>query len=215
MNTKTIISSVLLVSLLLISCKKESPANTETATKSANTSPILPTVAPEPEQPNVTGGNPNTIMLSSPMNPAHGQAGHNCDIAVGAPLNSATVKSTPQQAAPMQTNNAVAKTTSAKTNTNSTNAKGMNPPHGQTGHRCDIAVGAPLNSPVTKTVPQKTVTPTDNEAAKNTSVLMNPTYTPAPGTTKTATTTAPGMNPPHGQDGHRCDITVGEPLPKS
>src|SRR6188474_1027285 len=26
-------------------------------------------------------------------------------------------------------------------------AEGMNPPHGQPGHRCDIAVGAPLNSP--------------------------------------------------------------------
>ena len=26
------------------------------------------------------------------------------------------------------------------------NASGMNPPHGQPGHRCDIAVGAPLNS---------------------------------------------------------------------
>ena len=26
-------------------------------------------------------------------------------------------------------------------------AEGMNPPHGQPGHRCDIPVGAPLNSP--------------------------------------------------------------------
>ncbi|OYX80389.1 MAG: hypothetical protein B7Y83_18505 [Flavobacteriales bacterium 32-34-25] len=25
-------------------------------------------------------------------------------------------------------------------------AEGMNPPHGEKGHRCDIAVGAPLNS---------------------------------------------------------------------
>ncbi len=31
-------------------------------------------------------------------------------------------------------------------NTAST-APGMNPPHGQPGHRCDIAVGAPLDSP--------------------------------------------------------------------
>jgi hypothetical protein len=29
---------------------------------------------------------------------------------------------------------------------------GMNPPHGQAGHRCDIAVGAPLNSPSNKDV---------------------------------------------------------------
>jgi hypothetical protein len=32
--------------------------------------------------------------------------------------------------------------------TASTAATGMNPQHGQAGHRCDIAVGAPLNSPV-------------------------------------------------------------------
>jgi hypothetical protein len=32
--------------------------------------------------------------------------------------------------------------------TASTVATGMNPQHGQAGHRCDIAVGAPLNSPV-------------------------------------------------------------------
>src|SRR5687768_8224885 len=31
---------------------------------------------------------------------------------------------------------------------------GMNPAHGEPGHRCDIAVGAPLNSPAgDKTVP--------------------------------------------------------------
>lgn len=209
MNTKTIISSVLIVSLFLISCKKETLSNAETVTESANASPILPAIAPEPEQPNVTGGNPNTIMLSSPMNPAHGQAGHRCDIAVGAPLNSPAVQNTPQQGVPMQTNN-----TAAKTVSNSTTAKGMNPAHGQAGHRCDIAVGAPLNSPVAKTAPPKTVTPADNEAAKNASVLMNPSYTPAAGTTKTVIT-APGMNPPHGQDGHRCDIAVGAPLPKS
>ncbi|WP_374399734.1 hypothetical protein [Flavobacterium sp.] len=29
------------------------------------------------------------------------------------------------------------------------------------------------------------------------------------------TQTTPGMNPPHGQEGHRCDIAVGSPLPKS
>ena len=35
----------------------------------------------------------------------------------------------------------------------------MNPQHGEPGHRCDISVGAPLNSPVTKP-PAQTVTPT-------------------------------------------------------
>jgi hypothetical protein len=90
-------------------------------------------------------------------------------------------------------------------------AKGMNPAHGQPGHRCDIAVGAPLNSPVA--------------TAKNTSVTQQITsqqsqsVTTDPTKTVTApvviTSTPEGMNPPHGQTNHRCDIAVGAPLPKS
>ena len=76
----------------------------------------------------------------------------------------------------------------------SVTAQGMNPPHGQPNHRCDIAVGAPLNSP-----PGKRPTPP-------TPLQLNvpPQTTPA--------ATAPGMNPPHGQPNHRCDIAVGAPL---
>lgn len=77
-----------------------------------------------------------------------------------------------------------------------TTAPGMNPPHGQPGHRCDISVGAPLNS---------------KPAANNTPVV---TQAPATATQVNVpvTPTAPGMNPPHGQPGHRCDIAVGAPL---
>jgi hypothetical protein len=76
-------------------------------------------------------------------------------------------------------------------------AKGMNPSHGQLGHRCDIPVGAPLNSPITtgKTTTQQ--------------VVSNQVVT-IPSTS--VTTTPKGMNPPHGQSGHRCDIAVGAPL---
>ncbi|MGO4904222.1 hypothetical protein [Flavobacterium sp. W20_MBD1_R3] len=80
-------------------------------------------------------------------------------------------------------------------------AAGMNPPHGQTGHRCDIAVGAPLNSPAANVA----ATPQQN------------TVIPASASTTTqpeTTITAEGMNPPHGQTNHRCDIAVGAPLPK-
>lgn len=78
-----------------------------------------------------------------------------------------------------------------------------NPPHGQPGHRCDIAVGAPLNSPPgTGMQPKNGVQPT--------SIQPNVTVQPAPSATAS---TAPGMNPPHGQPGHRCDIQVGAPLP--
>ena len=76
--------------------------------------------------------------------------------------------------------------------------KGMNPPHGQPGHRCDIAVGAQLNSTPAKAAPM-TVTPQPGTAVAK---EIKPTVTP----------TAPGMNPHHGQPGHRCDISVGAPL---
>jgi hypothetical protein len=113
-------------------------------------------------------------------------------------------------------------------------ATGMNPEHGMPGHRCDIAVGAPLNSPpatpgaMTPT-PSMTVTPGMNGAG---SAQVTPTQAPAggapgitvspfsPGSATPApqpaakTMTAPGMNPPHGEPGHDCAIAVGAPLKK-
>lgn len=76
---------------------------------------------------------------------------------------------------------------------------GMNPEHGQPGHRCDIPVGAPLGSapaqqPIQQPAPQ----------------VMQPQVLPQK--TETNAVTAPGMNPPHGEPGHRCDIPVGSPL---
>ena len=75
----------------------------------------------------------------------------------------------------------------------------LNPAHGQPGHRCDISVGAPLDSKPTQ--------PNANPA----------TISTAPTTVNTSVQNAeqktlPGMNPPHGQPGHRCDIGVGTPL---
>jgi hypothetical protein len=104
-------------------------------------------------------------------------------------------------------------------------AKGMNPQHGQPGHRCDIPVGAPLNSPPgkTPTMPQAVTQTQQNNAVKITPTTSNPTSTGTttstnagiPAILNAPTTTAPGMNPPHGQAGHRCDIAVGAPLSKS
>ena len=100
-------------------------------------------------------------------------------------------------------------TTQAQTQT----APGMNPPHGQPGHRCEIAVGAPLNSkPAQKSQPQ-TVTPTVTPKPVEQPVMN--VNSKSGSTTIVGTTTPPGMNPPHGQEGHRCDIAVGAPLPKS
>jgi len=82
-------------------------------------------------------------------------------------------------------------------------APGMNPPHGQPNHRCDIPVGAPLNS---KKAEATTVKTTDIQTT-----TTAPIATPQNNTS--STTVAAGMNPAHGQPGHRCDIPVGAPLP--
>jgi hypothetical protein len=104
-------------------------------------------------------------------------------------------------------------------------APGMNPPHGQPGHDCAIAVGAPLSS-APKTAPGSSspaVLPGPGQAPTTQRIEMpvqgSPAPTsvmtaPAPGATPAATTTAPGMNPPHGQPGHDCAVAVGAPLKK-
>ncbi len=92
-------------------------------------------------------------------------------------------------------------TPNTTTPTTTTVAAGMNPEHGKPGHRCDIPVGAPLNTPP----PNPTVT-------SNTTAPTAPTINTSPTMVQPATTTAPGMNPAHGQPGHRCDIPVGSPL---
>jgi hypothetical protein len=69
---------------------------------------------------------------------------------------------------------------------------GVNPAHGQPGHRCDIPVGADLGSPA-----------------------QSNTATPPPITTPVTTgTVAAGTNPAHGQPGHDCSVAVGAPLPQ-
>ena len=82
-------------------------------------------------------------------------------------------------------------------------APGMNPPHGQPNHRCDIPVGAPLNS---KKAEATTVKTTDIQTITTAPIA-------APQNNAGSTPIASGMNPAHGQPGHRCDIPVGAPLP--
>ena len=86
-------------------------------------------------------------------------------------------------------------------------AAGMNPAHGQPSHRCDIPVGAPLNSPLASTANKPVVQQQNQPVPTSSSVTTS---------TPVATTPTPeGMNPPHGQTNHRCDIAVGAALPKS
>lgn len=182
MNTKNILSLLLVSSLVLISCKKElEPQESSSSTEA---------VAPTPET-----ANPNTATAANQMQ-----------------QNTAVVN--PNTVTPV-----------APANT----AKGMNPAHGQPGHRCDIPVGAPLNSPAGKTAsPQATaqVKQTDNAPPTITPATISSDGKITPASNSTFTTsntptilnapaaTAPGMNPPHGQAGHKCEVAVGAPLPK-
>lgn len=79
-----------------------------------------------------------TTSGTGAVNPAHGQPGHRCDIPVGAPLNGAGAgsKDIPVQAIDLNKEKTIPVPSSG--------ANGINPPHGQPGHRCDIKVGDPL-----------------------------------------------------------------------
>jgi DNA polymerase III alpha subunit (gram-positive type) len=80
---------------------------------------------------------------------------------------------------------------------------GLNPAHGQAGHRCDIYVGQPLDSKPVAGLSQTTTPP-----ATTTTASTPQTVNVAPQPVQVAA----GMNPAHGQPGHRCDIEVGKPL---
>lgn len=126
------------------------------------------------------------------LNPAHGQPGHRCDIAVGAPLNSAPTIKVP--------------TDSVKAPGN-----GLNPAHGQPGHRCEIAVGAPLDSKPTTPVTTTTTTSTSSSNdATNTNKAKPATAEATP--VSSAFKPANGLNPKHGMPGHRCDLPEGAKL---
>jgi hypothetical protein len=75
-------------------------------------------------------------------------------------------------------------------------ATALNPPHGEPGHNCAIAVGAPLNS--------ASIGPQQNQNVRLPAVIPAQSSGPV----------APGMNPPHGQPGHDCSVAVGAPLKK-
>lgn len=125
-NTKRI-SAVLfaMVTLLVFSCrenqKTEDKANT---TQTNTTTPVQNTQTPVKSADGVT------------LNPSHGQPGHRCDIAVGAPLDSK----------PAQINTNTQKSDVILDNNNTTTLpKGtLNPAHGQPGHNCAVKVGEPL-----------------------------------------------------------------------
>ncbi|MBD8083660.1 hypothetical protein [Chryseobacterium caseinilyticum] len=146
------------------------------------------------------------------LNPEHGQPGHRCEIPVGQPLNSAPA----QNAAPSGQNINVNAGQAINIDPNSVSpgkiaidnngkvaktAPGMNPPHGQPGHRCDIPVGQPLSSK-----------PAAAPTSQNTAPVQAPQPAPAPQPVVANTGPKPATNPAHGQPWHDCAKQVGAPL---
>lgn len=122
-----------------------------------------------------------------------------------APAPEAEATPAPNTATPETTNQATTnQTTAAKSN--------LNPPHGQPGHRCDIQVGAPLDSPPGGG--GMSVTPAAASASsQGQPFLVNDAAKSRIMQEQGQTASSGKINPPHGQPGHRCDIQVGQPLP--
>lgn len=135
--------AALLFMALLTSCDSKPDSKEQIA---------APSVLPAATTPVLQGSN-DTLGASNQgltLNPKHGEPGHRCDLAVGAPLNTPATTSTIQPnvstTVPAATTPAVAKTDSQKVTPNPAPATtALNPKHGEPGHRCDIAVGAPLS----------------------------------------------------------------------
>jgi hypothetical protein len=132
--------------ILFVACKNEANKSDETIAPVLNPEAQS---APAASNPLITPGS-DTLQKASgnlALNPQHGQPGHRCDIAVGAPLNSPAGNNAVQQPA-ITTSIPPANTPpiSVTPQASGTASGNLNPQHGQPGHRCDIAVGAPLNS---------------------------------------------------------------------
>ncbi len=162
MTSKTLFSFIIAATFVTVSCKndlepQESITEVETVTSvedNTSTAVAEEMVAPQMQTtPAVMSQPPAPAAKSTAvgMNPAHGQPGHRCEIAVGAPLNSAPAANTPAKPAPvmtsgqLQNNPTVAPPSILNPSSSTATGSGkLNPAHGQPGHRCEIAVGQPL-----------------------------------------------------------------------
>ena len=127
--------------------------NSGADSKEQLTTPSVSPLTTSPTSP-VSNDSAAAFKAGVTLNPQHGQPGHRCDIAVGAPLNAPAANNQPNVSiTPPPASSA---TTSANINTPivlpqaNTSGTALNPKHGEPGHRCDIAVGAPLNSKPTQ-----------------------------------------------------------------
>jgi len=188
--------------------------NPAVQTAPGSTLPISITPGGVTQQQTPVTVNTTTPVTGKGLNPEHGKPGHRCDIAVGAPLDSkpaATNTAAPTiQASPVtvQPSPVAVNTTAPVT------GKGLNPEHGKPGHRCAIAVGAPLDSKPVVADASKQAAPVNlpNSPIPQPTPIQPGPVQPVNANPAPVVATGAGLNPEHGKPGHRCDIAVGAPL---
>ena len=172
------LSLLFVANALLISCEKKQEETVATETK------------PATEQVDSASATPTVGTVSSIEAP----------IATTAPITPVVEKTT------------------AETKVTPGKKPALNPAHGEPFHRCDIAVGAPIDSaPAPKPTPAPQVAqqaPVNSNFNTNPIPAAAPQVLPAPQATPVTQNIGPkpAVNPPHGQPHHRCDIQVGAPL---
>lgn len=159
---------------------------------------------------NVSSTTTFSSAVGAKINPPHGEPGHRCDIAVGAPLPVENGVSFQEELPKMPQGITVSSGVTSTENVKNQSVGKLNPPHGEPGHRCEIPVGAPLDgsSQVQNQQPAVTVS---QPVEQQINVTPQSTQPVAPEQTQAGFSGKP--NPPHGEPGHRCDIAVGATLP--
>ncbi len=150
---KNLLLGITTAALLFTACnnssKPEKDASLTSPSTETSTTPVVENNVPQESINNQIQPMPSTITpgaVTASLNPEHGQPNHRCDIPVGAPLNSpapaATTAPATNSTMPAAVQPSMAKPILPAT-TGASSGK-INPPHGEPGHSCAIAVGAQL-----------------------------------------------------------------------
>ena len=126
-------SILAVASFLFVGCGETS---SETETNEPEAAQEVLTITTEEGKTVETSAEPAQAVK---LNPAHGEPGHDCAIAVGAPLDGSGGQAQPTFNPPT-----VMQPVAQPAVQGQAPANGLNPAHGEQGHYCAIAVGAPL-----------------------------------------------------------------------
>lgn len=145
-KTGSLFTGLALTAALLLTACADSP-NPAEAAPAMEAAPASEVEAPAIDEGNAMEAQDLSTQGQAPstaqLNPPHGEPGHRCEIPVGAPLDGSpapgatSITIPPAGSAPSPA--AMPITMPANTNTGM-----LNPPHGEPGHDCNVAVGSPL-----------------------------------------------------------------------